>query len=84
MLAALHVLSYLGHQPTGSKLSELLSEFARYSMSGEINTTVADAQASIAAVRAQYESLDGITIDTLDGMTVNAKDWWFNFATIEH
>lgn len=78
MLAALHVLSYLGHQPTGSKLSELLSEFARYSMSGEINTTVADAQASIAAVRAQYESLDGITIDTLDGMTVNAKDWWFN------
>ncbi len=78
MLAALHVLSYLGHKPAGSKLSELLDEFARYTLSGELNTKVADAQASIAAVRARYEGQPGITIDTLDGMTVDAADWWFN------
>lgn len=78
MLAALHVLSYLGHQPDGSKLSELLAEFARYSLSGEINSTVDDALASIAKVRGIYEGQDGITIDTLDGLTVTSPDWWFN------
>ena len=78
MLAALHVLSYLGHTPPGTKLSDLLSQFSRYTLSGELNTTVADAQASIAAVRAEFEGKPGITIDTLDGMTVEAQDWWFN------
>ena len=78
MLAALHVLSYLGHTPPGTKLSDLLSQFTRYSLSGELNTTVADAQASIAAVRAEFEGKPGITIDTLDGMTVESQDWWFN------
>lgn len=78
MLAALHVLSYLGHQPEGSKLSDLLAQFDRYSMSGEINTTVADSQASIAHVREQYEGREGVCIDTLDGMTVAGDTWWFN------
>lgn len=78
MLAALHVLSYLGHQPAGAKLSALLQPFDRYTLSGEINTTVADAATSIAKVRAVYEGQDGISIDTLDGMTVAAADWWFN------
>ena len=40
--------------------------------------TDADAQASIAAVRAEFEGKPGITIDTLDGMTVESQDWWFN------
>ena len=78
MLAALHVLIYLGHQPAGAKLSALLQPFDRYTLSGEINTTVADAATSIAKVRAVYEGQDGISIDTLDGMTVAAADWWFN------
>jgi phosphomannomutase len=78
MLAALHVLSFLGHTSQGSKLSELLAEFSRYALSGEINTQVADAQASIAAVRQVFEGQAGVTIDTLDGMTVSGDDWWFN------
>jgi phosphomannomutase len=78
MLAALHVLSYLGHKPEGAKLSELLSEFSRYVLSGEINTEVADAAASIEAVREVFEPRAGITIDNLDGMTVDGDNWWFN------
>ncbi len=81
MLAALHVLNYLGHKPAGSKLSDLLAEFDRYTSSGEINTTVDDAAASIAKVRSVYEGQDGITIDTLDGMTVASEDWWFNLRS---
>jgi len=78
MLAALHVLSFVGHTPPGSNLSELLGEFSRYSLSGEINTEVADTQAAITAVREVFEGQKGVTIDTLDGMTVSGEDWWFN------
>jgi len=78
MLAALHVLSFLGNTPQGSTLSDLLRDFSRYSLSGEINTQVADAQAAIAGVRAVFEGQPGVTIDTLDGMTVSGDDWWFN------
>ncbi len=78
MLAALHVLSFLGNTPPGSQLSDLLDEFSRYALSGEINTEVADAHASIAAVREVFENQDGITVDTLDGMTISGDGWWFN------
>lgn len=78
MLAALHVLSYLGHQPAGTLLSASLAPFDRYAMSGEINTEVADAQACIANVRQIFEGSDGVTFDTLDGLTVNGATWWFN------
>jgi phosphomannomutase len=76
MLAALHVLAALGEQP--GPLSELLSEFDRYSASGEINSEVADQAAATAKVRAAFEDRPGVVIDELDGMTVAAADWWFN------
>ena len=47
MLAAMHVLAALGEQ--GRTLSELTAAYSRYSASGEINSTVADAAASMAA-----------------------------------
>lgn len=78
MLAALHVLSFLGHQPEGSKLSASLAEFDRYSMSGEINTKVEDAAASIEKIRDVYAKDPDVTFDTLDGLTVSSPDWWFN------
>ncbi|MFC5754428.1 phosphomannomutase/phosphoglucomutase [Actinomadura rugatobispora] len=76
MLAALHVLAALGGQDR--PLSELLAEYVRYAASGEINSEVADQDASIAQVRAAFEGRPGVSVDELDGMTVSTGDWWFN------
>ncbi|MGY1746373.1 phosphomannomutase/phosphoglucomutase [Blastococcus sp. SYSU D00695] len=77
MLAAMHVLAALGEQ--SRPLSELTAAYARYAASGEINSTVDDAAARTAQVRAAYEELDGVTIDELDGLTVDLPDGsWFN------
>jgi phosphomannomutase len=76
MLAALHVLAALGEQ--AGPLSQLLAGFTRYAASGEINSTVSDQADRLAAVRAAYEGKLDVSIDELDGLTVSAKDWWFN------
>ncbi|MER6083522.1 phosphomannomutase/phosphoglucomutase [Streptomyces sp. NPDC001833] len=76
MLAALHVLAALGGQ--NGPLSALVAQYDRYTGSGEINSTVADQQASLAAIRAAYGDRDDVTLDDLDGLTVTAADWWFN------
>ncbi|AEW94388.1 MULTISPECIES: phosphomannomutase/phosphoglucomutase [Streptomycetaceae] len=76
MLAALHVLAALGGQD--APLSHLVAAYDRYAASGEINSTVDDQAGRTAAVRAAYEGRDGVTIDTLDGLTVTTTDWWFN------
>ncbi|MFI8933899.1 phosphomannomutase/phosphoglucomutase [Streptomyces sp. NPDC053474] len=76
MLAALHVLAALGGQQ--GPLSGLVEQYDRYVGSGEINSTVADQQARLAAIRAAYEGQDGVTLDELDGLTVTTADWWFN------
>ncbi|MCH0567137.1 MULTISPECIES: phosphomannomutase/phosphoglucomutase [unclassified Streptomyces] len=76
MLAALHVLAALGEQD--GPLSALVAQYDRYSGSGEINSTVADQAARIAAVRAAYEGRADVTLDELDGLTVASADWWFN------
>ncbi|MFE4635146.1 phosphomannomutase/phosphoglucomutase [Streptomyces sp. NPDC056773] len=76
MLAALHVLAALGGQD--GPLSDLVSSYDRYAGSGEINSTVADQTARLAAVKAAYGSTEGITLDELDGLTATAGDWWFN------
>ena len=78
MLAALHVLSELGH--SDRPLSELVSEYSRYAESGEINSVVSDQSATQAAVmeefgyRGEVDRLDGLTIR---GTTHN-QFWWFN------
>ncbi|MFF9808465.1 phosphomannomutase/phosphoglucomutase [Streptomyces coeruleorubidus] len=76
MLAALHVLAALGGQP--GTLSALVAQYDRYAGSGEINSTVTDQAARLAAIRSAYEGREGITLDELDGLTVSATDWWFN------
>ncbi|MEI4272105.1 phosphomannomutase/phosphoglucomutase [Klenkia sp. LSe6-5] len=77
MLAAMHVLAALGEQ--ARPLSELTAAYSRYSASGEINSTVTDAPARMAAVRAAYEEAEGATLDELDGLTVALPDGaWFN------
>ncbi|MFG2320630.1 phosphomannomutase/phosphoglucomutase [Streptomyces tendae] len=76
MLAALHVLAALGEQD--GPLSALVAAYDRYTGSGEINSTVDDQQARLAAIRAAYEGRDDVTVDDLDGLTVTSADWWFN------
>ncbi len=72
-IAALVVLEQLSR--AGQKLSELRRPFERYAASGEINTKVDDPQAVIERVAEAYADLPQ---DRLDGLTVDAGDWWFN------
>jgi phosphomannomutase len=77
MLAAMHVLAALGEQ--SRTLSELTAAYSRYAASGEINSTVDDAPARMAAVREEYAGQDGVAVDELDGLTVELPDGaWFN------
>jgi phosphomannomutase len=77
MLAALHVLAALGGQD--QPLSRLTAEYARYAASGEINSTVDDQHARMQAVKDAYARRDGVTIDELDGLTVELPGGaWFN------
>ncbi len=77
MLAAMHVLAALGEQ--SRPLSELTAGYSRYVASGEVNSTVADAAGRTRAVREAFEQQDGVTVDELDGLTVELPDGsWFN------
>ncbi|MGH3547105.1 MAG: phosphomannomutase/phosphoglucomutase [Pseudonocardiaceae bacterium] len=77
MLAALHVLAALGRQQR--PLSALMAEFSRYAASGEINSTVDDQRARMAAVRERFAAREGIQVDELDGLTVRCPNGsWFN------
>jgi len=59
----------------GVPLSQLRAGFEHYVASGEINTEVDDPAEVIERVRATFSDFD---FDDLDGLTVNAGDWWFN------
>ncbi|HET9517023.1 MAG TPA: phosphomannomutase/phosphoglucomutase [Actinoplanes sp.] len=74
MLAAMHVLAALGGQSL--PLSQFAAEYERYSASGEINSTVDDVPAKVAAVRAAFPDA---AVDELDGLTVQVDEGcWFN------
>jgi phosphomannomutase len=73
LIAALVVLEQLS--VAGVSLSELRAPFERYAASGEINTRVDDTAAVIERVAGHYGALDQ---DRMDGLTVDAGDWWFN------
>jgi len=77
MLAALHALAALGGQDR--PLSELLSDFERYVASGEINSEVDDQAGVTAKVKDTFAGRDGVTVDELDGLTVDTgAGGWFN------
>ncbi|MHB1139360.1 MAG: phosphohexomutase domain-containing protein [Microthrixaceae bacterium] len=73
IIAALVVLEQLS--VAGVPLSELRAPFERYGDSGEINTRVDDTSAVIERVAEHYS---GAEQDRMDGLTVDAGDWWFN------
>jgi phosphomannomutase len=74
-LAALHAIAALGESDT--TMSALLAPYNRYVISGEINSKVADVKVATEGVEKSYSS-DQVTIDYLDGLTVNGDTWWFN------
>jgi phosphomannomutase len=75
IIAALVVLETLSK--AGGTLSQLRQPFERYSVSGEINSTVHDAAGVIEALRSGA-SQAGAEIDELDGLTADYGSWWFN------
>ncbi|MEV0648905.1 phosphomannomutase/phosphoglucomutase [Phytomonospora sp. NPDC050363] len=76
LLAAMHTLAALGRSEL--PLSELAAEYERYVASGEINSTVDDQAARLAAVEeafadAELDHLDGLTITMSDGAWANLR-----------
>lgn len=60
---------------SGMPLSEFRKPFERYEASGEINTSVSDANAVMQAVAKTFADKPQ---DWIDGLTVDCGDWWFN------
>jgi phosphomannomutase len=75
LIASLVVLEQMSI--TQKPLSELRKPFERYAASGEINTKVDDTAAVIDRVASHYDA-EGYESDMVDGLTVDAGDWWFN------
>ncbi len=74
MIPSLLILEMLS--ATGKKLSELLAPLeAKYFVSGEINSTVPDAQAKLEQLAERYA--DG-KVEYIDGISVSYDDWHFN------
>ena len=76
MLAALHAIAALGS--SNLKLSELLAPYSRYFSSGEINSKVKDGAKTMESLKISYQDKPGVSIDELDGLTVDGDTWWFN------
>jgi phosphomannomutase len=72
-IAALVVLEQISK--AGVPLSALRKPFDRYAASGEINTTVDDADAVIDRVAEAFAEAEQ---DRVDGLTVDLGDWWLN------
>ena len=73
MMALAKVLDLLGREK--KPIDDLLAPLRRTSATGEINFKVADKDALIRALREKFR--DGRQ-DTLDGITIEYDDWWFN------
>ncbi len=73
LITAIEVLNVL--RKSGSPFAELLAPLRRYPGTGEINFRVADKGAVIRELANTFH--DG-SIDYLDGITVEYRDWWFN------
>ncbi|CAB4663102.1 unannotated protein [freshwater metagenome] len=73
IIATMFMLQELSRADT--ELSALRQPFERYEASGEINTSVHDAQVVMKAVAEQYKAMPQ---DWIDGLTVDCGDWWFN------
>lgn len=63
---------------TGKPLSQLVNErMAAFPASGEINSTVEDAEALLEQIEARYAP-GALAVDHTDGLSVEFADWRFN------
>ncbi len=74
VIALMVVLTVLSEDPDQT-LSERVAPLRRYATTGEVNFEVQDKDAMIKTVAQTYS--DG-TVDFLDGVTLEFKDWWLN------
>lgn len=73
LIAALYVIEAIAD--SGQRLSELVDEYRKYVMPPEINFEVENKDAVFEALRQKYALHSQ---DELDGLTVEADDFWFN------
>lgn len=80
MLAAMHLISELGSKDR--PMSEIAADYTPYFSSGEINSTVSDANKAQLRVASE---LAGASLDQLDGKTYSHQDgeawWWCNIRS---
>ncbi|GLV56609.1 phosphomannomutase/phosphoglucomutase [Dictyobacter sp. S3.2.2.5] len=58
-------------------LSEIIQPLDHWVRSGEVNSTVQDAQGKLQALEEHFGK-SAKSVDKLDGLTVDYGDWWFN------
>ncbi len=73
LIAALYVMQAIAE--SGKKLSELVDEYRRYEMPPEINFETTKKDTVIADLKQHYADKEQ---DELDGLTVEADEFWFN------
>lgn len=73
LITVVEVLNVLRER--GRSLGELLAPLRRYAATGEINFHVDDKEGMIRRLAEEFK--DG-KIDTIDGISVEFADWWFN------
>ncbi|MCJ7692427.1 MAG: phosphomannomutase/phosphoglucomutase [Sedimentisphaerales bacterium] len=73
MITLVHMLNIVSE--AGIPVSELIKPLRRYYSSGEINFKVDDKQVRMDELARKYS--DG-QLDSLDGVTIRFKNWWFN------
>lgn len=64
---------------TGKSLTQLVEErMAKFPCSGEINSVLEDAKATLVKIEAHYATDSNVEIDHTDGLSMNFGDWRFN------
>jgi phosphomannomutase len=73
-IPALLILELLGR--SGATLSQLLEPYrSKYFISGEVNSTVGDAEEKLALLQERYGDAE---VSHLDGVSIDYEDWHFN------
>lgn len=76
MFMLFQVLNLL--EDSGKPLSALVAPLRKYAFSGEINSRVADADTTLAAVEEAYATEPGASVSHLDGVKIEFPTWWFS------
>ena len=76
MLAACHLIAALAEAEVLA--SSLVADHDTYRQSGEINFTVADPDAVLAAFAEAGPGFGPTLIEDLDGISLQGEDWWVN------